>query len=127
MITFAVAEEFAARIARELSIPPGQRMILAELLARGPSTPCPRLVFCKPESKSGEVLLGRLRRAIASRGWVIETCYPNGLRLSDPEALRKMRESADGYALSHATFDAMLAAAEEMPATVEPARGGPGA
>lgn len=122
MIDAATAKEFAERIGRDLKLPPGQRAILTELLYRGPSVPCPKAVFCRPGSKSGEVLLGRLRQAIQPRGWAIETCYPNGERLVDGEATRKMKDAADGYALSHATFLSMIDAAEQLPAA-EPAQG----
>lgn len=120
-------DEFAERLARALEIPHGQKIILRQLMARGPSDPLPRAAFCSPGSKSGEVLLGRLRAKLAERGWVIETCYPNGLRLSDAALTRKQKDPADGYALAHASFASMLNAAEALPATPQPAEMGAGA
>lgn len=127
MLSNELATEYAARLARLLEVPLGQQRILEELLAKGPSNPLPRAAFCRPDSKSGDVLLGRLRTALAKRGWVIETLWPNGVRVSDPSQTRRQKDPADGYALAHASFDSMLAVAEQLPAVNATAWAGVGA
>ena len=72
------------------------------------------MALCVGESKSGEVILGRLRKKFEARGWVIETCFPNGVRIADPLEVRKQRDKSDGYALSATTFASMLDAAEQL-------------
>ncbi len=106
------ADDAARAVRRALDLTRAEAFLLQLMLEAGPDNPTPRDAFAKAESKSGDVILCRLRAKLKERDIAIITIFPSGAAV-DGRAALKFRAKANGYALNQDGTDAIMQIAAE--------------